>query len=103
MSSYQSSFSTADYFYKHNFGRRGIVETPDKGTIIIVEAPDFFKGKKLAAVLNKCKYHNNAIECFLFDPKASERKICVSLDKIGDSMTMLTDISSTIDKSDENG
>lgn len=59
------------------------------GEVVVITAPDFFKGKKIAVYLRKCKDHDNGIECNLIDPNSPIKKICVNPQKRGDSLSRL--------------
>lgn len=65
-------------------------EVPER-TIVIIESPDFFVGRKVASTLGKCKWHENAVECLLFEEEVSVRKVCVGLDKPNDKLMFLED------------
>lgn len=64
----------------------------ESGIIVVIESPDFFRGRKLAVTMNKCKWHENAIECMLMDPNATVKKVCVGLSKPGDKLFLLSDL-----------
>ncbi len=61
----------------------------EAGTIVVVEAKDFFQGKRIAVVTKMCKDHENGIECQLIDPEDPIPRICVNPFKKGDSIAKI--------------
>lgn len=54
----------------------------DFGELVIVEAPDFFRGRKLAHYLKPCKIHDDAHECELTSKSITTRLVCVRTAKV---------------------
>jgi len=57
--------------------------------LVIIESPNFFRGKKVAVYLRLCKIHDGGIECYLVDKEAPIKLVCVQPNTKGNSIKLV--------------
>jgi hypothetical protein len=66
----------------------------EQGEYVLIEAPDFFKGKKLAWYVEECKDHEGGHICHIINKneQITTKKICVQPARKGNSIVSLSSV-----------
>lgn len=68
------------------------MRTFEEGDPVMIEASDFFRGKRLAFFKEKCKDHDGNFKVILLEQIPGGFLVCVNPDKPGDSIISIYDV-----------